>query len=90
MFFRIHEHNVEDLILCALPYHDTHAFVRVIQILKIGLEIYDCLLFSLLLCLAVLSIGMVSDVFIGFYQGMVHGGFLRLSKTLVQHCLEQL
>jgi len=40
MCFRIHEHNVTDLILCALPYHDTHAFVRVVQILKIRLEIY--------------------------------------------------
>jgi len=90
MCFRIHEHNVEDLILCALPYHDTDHFVRVVQILKIGLEIYDCLLFSLLLCLVALSIGMVYDVFIGLCQGMVHGGFLRVSKTRVQHFLERL
>ncbi|PNX77388.1 U3 small nucleolar RNA-associated protein [Trifolium pratense] len=32
---RIHLHNYEDLILCALPYHDTHAFVRIVQILDI-------------------------------------------------------
>lgn len=30
---KIHVHNSEDLILCALPYHDTHPFVRVVQIL---------------------------------------------------------
>lgn len=30
---KIHVHNNEDLILCALPYHDTHPFVRVVQIL---------------------------------------------------------
>ncbi|KAI5433025.1 hypothetical protein KIW84_020356, partial [Lathyrus oleraceus] len=32
---KIHVYNNEDLILCALPYHDTHAFVRVVQILDI-------------------------------------------------------
>ncbi|XP_020222624.1 uncharacterized protein At3g06530 isoform X2 [Cajanus cajan] len=30
---KIHVYNNEDLILCALPYHDTHAFVRIVQIL---------------------------------------------------------
>ncbi|GAU49365.1 hypothetical protein TSUD_252390 [Trifolium subterraneum] len=33
--YKIHVHNYEDLILCALPYHDTHAFVRIVQILNI-------------------------------------------------------
>ncbi|WJX64702.1 hypothetical protein P8452_49448 [Trifolium repens] len=32
---KIYVHNYEDLILCALPYHDTHAFVRIVQILNI-------------------------------------------------------
>ncbi|PNY12135.1 U3 small nucleolar RNA-associated protein [Trifolium pratense] len=32
---KIHVHNYEYLILCALPYHDTHAFVRIVQILNI-------------------------------------------------------
>ncbi|CAI8586853.1 unnamed protein product [Vicia faba] len=32
---KINVYNNEDLILCALPYHDTHAFVRVVQILDI-------------------------------------------------------
>ncbi|KAJ1389579.1 U3 small nucleolar RNA-associated protein 10 [Sesbania bispinosa] len=32
---KIHVYNIEDLILCALPYHDTHAFVRIVQILDI-------------------------------------------------------
>ncbi|VVB12679.1 unnamed protein product [Arabis nemorensis] len=27
-FDRINIYNVEDVVLCALPYHDTHAFVR--------------------------------------------------------------
>eukprot|EP00257_Ricinus_communis_P020965 XP_015580336.1 uncharacterized protein At3g06530 [Ricinus communis] len=31
--YKIHVYNVEDLILCALPYHDTHAFVRIVQII---------------------------------------------------------
>ncbi|RDX79717.1 hypothetical protein CR513_39830, partial [Mucuna pruriens] len=30
---KVHVHNIEELILCALPYHDTHAFVRIVQIL---------------------------------------------------------
>ncbi|KAL2316770.1 hypothetical protein Fmac_030646 [Flemingia macrophylla] len=30
---KIHVYNNKDLILCALPYHDTHAFVRIVQIL---------------------------------------------------------
>ncbi|AET00469.2 uncharacterized protein At3g06530 isoform X2 [Medicago truncatula] len=41
--YKIHEHNVEDLILCSLPYHDTHAFVRVVQILKIRNRIWEFL-----------------------------------------------
>uniref|UniRef100_A0A2P2MAY2 Uncharacterized protein At3g06530 n=1 Tax=Rhizophora mucronata TaxID=61149 RepID=A0A2P2MAY2_RHIMU len=31
--YKIHVYNFEDLILCALPYHDTHAFVRVVQLI---------------------------------------------------------
>ncbi|XP_027939226.1 uncharacterized protein At3g06530 [Vigna unguiculata] len=30
---KIHVYNVEELILCSLPYHDTHPFVRIVQIL---------------------------------------------------------
>lgn len=30
---RIHVYNFEDLILCSLPYHDTHAFVRIVQLI---------------------------------------------------------
>ncbi|XP_021905643.1 uncharacterized protein At3g06530 [Carica papaya] len=35
--YQIHERecNVHDLILCALPYHDTHAFVKIVQLLNI-------------------------------------------------------
>ncbi|KAF7836313.1 uncharacterized protein G2W53_011172 [Senna tora] len=31
--YKVHVYNTEDLILCAFPYHDTHAFVRMVQIL---------------------------------------------------------
>ncbi|KAK6936870.1 U3 small nucleolar RNA-associated protein 10, N-terminal [Dillenia turbinata] len=34
--FKIYIYNVEELILCALPYHDTHVFVRIVQLLEIG------------------------------------------------------
>ncbi|KFK40501.1 hypothetical protein AALP_AA2G004200 [Arabis alpina] len=26
--------NTKDVVLCALPYHDTHAFVRIVQLLS--------------------------------------------------------
>ena len=32
---RIHQHNVEAVMLCILPYHSTGQFVRVLQILHI-------------------------------------------------------
>lgn len=31
--YKIHVYNFEDLILCSLPYHDTHAFVRIVQLI---------------------------------------------------------
>ncbi|KAF2311685.1 hypothetical protein GH714_025935 [Hevea brasiliensis] len=31
--YKIHIYNAEDLILCALPYHDTHAFVQIVQLI---------------------------------------------------------
>lgn len=34
--YKIHVYNTEDLILCALPYHDTHIFVQIVQILDTG------------------------------------------------------
>lgn len=34
--YKIHVFNTEDLILCALPYHDTYIFVRIVQILDTG------------------------------------------------------
>lgn len=33
--FHIHLYNVDSLLACALPYHDTNVFVRVLQLLKI-------------------------------------------------------
>jgi U3 small nucleolar RNA-associated protein 10 len=86
--FRIYVHNYEDLILCALPYHDTHAFVRIVQILNIRLERYDCLV--VLWCRLLVGVGMVFDVFIGLCEGMVHGVFLRVWKFLVHLHLEWL
>ncbi|CAJ1971385.1 unnamed protein product [Sphenostylis stenocarpa] len=32
--YKIHVYNNEDLILCSLPYHDTHPFIRITQILE--------------------------------------------------------
>ncbi|KAJ4955279.1 hypothetical protein NE237_012062 [Protea cynaroides] len=34
--YKVHVYNTEELILCALPYHDTHAFVRIVQLLDFG------------------------------------------------------
>lgn len=34
--YKIHVYNIEELILCALPYHDTHAFVRIVQLINLG------------------------------------------------------
>ncbi|KAB1204141.1 hypothetical protein CJ030_MR8G004038 [Morella rubra] len=31
--YKVHVYNFEELILCALPYHDTHAFVRIVQLI---------------------------------------------------------
>lgn len=30
-------YNFEELILCALPYHETHAFVKIVQLINFGL-----------------------------------------------------
>ncbi|CAN6374335.1 unnamed protein product [Urochloa humidicola] len=29
-------YNLDELMLSALPYHDTHAFVRIVQLLNLG------------------------------------------------------
>ncbi|KAH7557345.1 hypothetical protein JRO89_XS11G0129200 [Xanthoceras sorbifolium] len=34
--YKIHVYNTEELILSALPYHDTHVFVRIVQLLNLG------------------------------------------------------
>ncbi|KAM7494654.1 hypothetical protein LguiB_029263 [Lonicera macranthoides] len=34
--YKIYVYNTEELILCALPYHETHAFVRIVQLLDTG------------------------------------------------------
>ncbi|CAM8993382.1 unnamed protein product [Rhodiola kirilowii] len=34
--YKIHVYNYEQLILCALPYHDTHTFVRIVQLINFG------------------------------------------------------
>lgn len=34
--YRVHVYNVDELILCALPHHDAHAFVRIVQLLELG------------------------------------------------------
>ncbi|GMJ01001.1 hypothetical protein like AT3G06530 [Hibiscus trionum] len=34
--YKIHVYNIEDLVLCVLPYHDTHVFVRIVQLINTG------------------------------------------------------
>ncbi|PIN11747.1 hypothetical protein CDL12_15648 [Handroanthus impetiginosus] len=34
--YKVHVYNAEDLILCALPYHDTHVFVQIVQLINPG------------------------------------------------------
>ncbi|KAF5743615.1 hypothetical protein HS088_TW08G00200 [Tripterygium wilfordii] len=34
--YKIHVYDAEDLILCAMPYHDTHFFVRIVQLIDTG------------------------------------------------------
>lgn len=34
-------YNFEELILCALPYHETHAFVKIVQLINLGLVDYN-------------------------------------------------
>uniref|UniRef100_A0A0D9W7V0 BP28 C-terminal domain-containing protein n=1 Tax=Leersia perrieri TaxID=77586 RepID=A0A0D9W7V0_9ORYZ len=34
--YLVHVYNVDELLLCALPYHDTHAFVRIVQLINLG------------------------------------------------------
>ncbi|KAJ0234156.1 Uncharacterized protein HA466_0276910 [Hirschfeldia incana] len=34
--YKVHVYNVEDVVLCAMPYHDTHAFVRIVQLISTG------------------------------------------------------
>nr|GMD68865.1 uncharacterized protein At3g06530 isoform X1 [Ipomoea batatas] len=34
--YKIHVYNKEELILCALPYHDTHAFVDIVKLIDTG------------------------------------------------------
>ncbi|XP_076945325.1 uncharacterized protein At3g06530-like [Bidens hawaiensis] len=31
--YKIYVYNTEEMILCALPYHDTHVFVRIVQLI---------------------------------------------------------
>ncbi|CAN6240377.1 unnamed protein product [Urochloa humidicola] len=34
--YMVHVYNLDELLLSALPYHDTHAFVRIVQLLNLG------------------------------------------------------
>ncbi|KAL4178617.1 hypothetical protein AMTRI_Chr13g116010 [Amborella trichopoda] len=33
--YKVHVYNMDDLVLCALPYHDTTVFVRIVQLLDL-------------------------------------------------------
>ncbi|XP_074584883.1 uncharacterized protein At3g06530 [Curcuma longa] len=34
--YLVHVYNIDELILCALPFHDTVTFVRIVQLLELG------------------------------------------------------
>lgn len=99
--FRIHVYNNEDLILCSLPYHDTHPFVRIVQILDTRLERYDyvflvCLWCELLLWLLMWTTSLASDVSLNFCKRNTKWGFLDGVKAsgappprmvIVQQCI---
>ncbi|XP_071799913.1 HEAT repeat-containing protein 1-like [Asterias amurensis] len=34
--FNIHQYNIDDLLRCVIPYHDTNIFVRVVQLLDLS------------------------------------------------------
>ncbi|CAA2963486.1 uncharacterized protein At3g06530-like [Olea europaea var. sylvestris] len=34
--YKVHVCNAEELILCALPYHETHVFVQIVQLINTG------------------------------------------------------
>ncbi|OEL36638.1 Uncharacterized protein BAE44_0002343, partial [Dichanthelium oligosanthes] len=34
--YLVHVYNLDELLLSALPYHDTHAFVRIVQLVNLG------------------------------------------------------
>uniref|UniRef100_A0ACD5UCQ6 Uncharacterized protein n=1 Tax=Avena sativa TaxID=4498 RepID=A0ACD5UCQ6_AVESA len=34
--YLVHVYNLDELLLCALPYHDTHTFVRIVQLVNLG------------------------------------------------------
>lgn len=34
--YHIHEYNVDDLMMCIIPYHETKVFVRVIQLMSLS------------------------------------------------------
>ncbi|CAA0830720.1 Uncharacterized protein SHERM_26110 [Striga hermonthica] len=34
--YKVHVYNAEDLILCSLPFHDTHVFVKIVQLIDTG------------------------------------------------------
>ncbi|KAJ4759194.1 U3 small nucleolar RNA-associated protein 10 [Rhynchospora pubera] len=34
--YMVHVYNIEELILCAFPYHDTHVFVQLVQLIELG------------------------------------------------------
>ena len=36
--YRIYEYNVDDLLLCSLPHHDTESFVRILQMVSLSSE----------------------------------------------------
>ncbi|CAI9290616.1 unnamed protein product [Lactuca saligna] len=41
--YKIHVYNIDELNLCALPYHDTQVFVRIVQLIDTGQMGHRCM-----------------------------------------------
>lgn len=92
--FRIHVYNIEELILCSLPYHDTHAFVRIVQLIDTGFANYKSYyffvfkyLFSLVNNLTFFPLLSCRNSKWKFLDGVKVSGAPPPRKVIVQQCL---
>ncbi|OAY62746.1 Uncharacterized protein ACMD2_12652 [Ananas comosus] len=75
--YQVHVYNIDELVLCALPYHDTHAFVRIMQLMDFS----DLIIFLLPLAKCCRN-GKWS-----FLEGVKSSGAPPPRNVLVQQCI---